>query len=129
MEQGQHTDDNQDETMMSEAEQRNLGQGEETETPISTDAKDEVEIVSDKKEAQTPNADEPEESSPIEETPEMKVIRDKLAEIRGPLLKLKWDAEHDQLNPGKKPYYDKLKKDFEELESALKKEIEKQKSK
>ncbi|MBI4448598.1 hypothetical protein HY641_01035 [Candidatus Woesearchaeota archaeon] len=70
-------------------------------------------------------AHESEDRPDIQETEEMQKLREKLQEIRGPYLKLKWDAEHDQINPGQKTRYDKLKKEYEELEIALRKELEK----
>lgn len=60
----------------------------------------------------------------LKETPEMVKIRERLSEIKGKMLTLKWDDEHGQLNPGKKSFYEKLKVECHDLEQQLKKEIE-----
>ncbi|GEM_PF-1544058 len=52
---------------------------------------------------------------------EISQIEEKLSEMKKKLFTLEWDISHNQLNPGKKTYYDSLKKECEELYSTLKK--------
>lgn len=103
-----------EEMILSERDQRMLG-AESTDSTPAEEEQTEEETSSDSTEKE------------IEETEEIAKLREKLQDIRGPYLKLKWDAEHDQINPGQRTRYDKLKKEYEELESALKRELEKQK--
>lgn len=51
---------------------------------------------------------------------QIKKIIEKLDEIKPALIRLQWDKEHDQLNPGKLPYLNSLEKEYNELVSQLK---------
>lgn len=51
---------------------------------------------------------------------EIQEIKLRIAEVKPILTTLEWDISKDQLNPGKKGYYDLLKKEHEELLVKLK---------
>ncbi len=42
-------------------------------------------------------------------------VQDHLSELRSVINKLEWDEKHNQLNPGKKVYLEKIRKEHEEL--------------
>ncbi len=46
--------------------------------------------------------------------------QEKMAEVRDRLMTLKWDYEHGQINPAKRDLYEKLKKEYEDLERVAK---------
>ncbi|PIN72621.1 hypothetical protein COV21_01595 [Candidatus Woesearchaeota archaeon CG10_big_fil_rev_8_21_14_0_10_45_5] len=46
-------------------------------------------------------------------------IGKRLSEVTARISTLEWDLSHNQLNEGKKAYYDRLKKEKEELEREL----------
>jgi len=52
-------------------------------------------------------------------SPEATQARTQMLEIRDRLFTLKWDYEHGQINPAKKALYEKLKKEYDELETVF----------
>ena len=54
------------------------------------------------------------------EDPVVMELRHKRNLLKGRLMTLQWDVDHGQINPGKKVLYEKLKKEFEEVEQKLK---------
>ncbi len=53
------------------------------------------------------------------EDPAIIELREKRNVLKGKLMTLQWDVDHGQINPGKKVQYEKLKKEFEEVEKLL----------
>ena len=49
-------------------------------------------------------------------------IKEKMAEMKPLLATLEWDLSRNQLNPGKKRYYDSLKAEYDELVKKLQNE-------
>ena len=60
---------------------------------------------------------EKEEPAPeiVEDSEEVKAAKERLAQIKGKVLTLRWDMEHGQINPAKKAQYEKLKPEYEKL--------------
>lgn len=54
------------------------------------------------------------------ENPEILALRERRDVLKGKLMTMEWDVQHGQINPGKKVMFDRLKKEFEELELKLK---------
>jgi len=66
-------------------------------------------------EAKAPS--EKEEPAPeiVEDSDEVKAAKERLAQIKGKVLTLRWDMEHGQITPAKKAQYEKLKPEYEKL--------------
>lgn len=107
------------------------GGGEEktAETPDEADGEDSLTEIREtkepnkKKREKNPFKDivrEKEEGASIEITPEQQKAKERILEIRDRLMTLKWDLEHSQINPAKKELYEKLKKEYEDLERISK---------
>ncbi|MEK6874903.1 MAG: hypothetical protein AABX52_04100 [Nanoarchaeota archaeon] len=134
--QDEHQEDDEQE-MLSEQEQRSIGENggklvEDEELKVA-DPKEQDSVVDgvvveeSETDEESSDTDDDVGVKEIVETPEMVKLRDSLGEIRGKMLTMKWDYEHDQINAAKKSYYEKLKKEYDELEFALRRELEKQK--
>ncbi|MCX6709462.1 MAG: hypothetical protein NTV63_00700 [Candidatus Woesearchaeota archaeon] len=48
-------------------------------------------------------------------------LEEQISEMKSRLATMEWDMGHNQLNLGKKAYYESLKKECSELEAELKK--------
>ncbi len=97
-------------------------EGEQTEGDDFTEIP-EIKELNKKKREKNPFKDivkEKEEDVKIEVTPEQQKAKERMLEIRDKLMTLKWDLEHSQINPAKKELYEKLKKEYEDLEKVSK---------
>ncbi len=63
----------------------------------------------------------PEAPKVEKESPEVLALRERRDVLKGKLMTMEWDVQHGQINPGKKVMFDRLKKEFDELELKLKK--------
>ncbi len=97
-------------------------EGEQTEGDDFTEIP-EIKEPNKKKREKNPFKDivrEKEEAVKIEVTPEQQKAKERMLEIRDRLMTLKWDLEHSQINPAKKELYEKLRKEYEDLEKVSK---------
>ncbi len=46
-------------------------------------------------------------------------IKQEISKIKPILIRLQWDKDHDQLNPGKLPYLESLQKQYQTLKEQL----------
>lgn len=55
----------------------------------------------------------------IEDSEEVKKAKERLAQIKGKYLTLRWDVEHGQINPAKKAQFEKIKPEYEALVKVI----------
>jgi hypothetical protein len=64
--------------------------------------------------------EQPQPVKQLKEDPVFIQMRERRDVLKGKLMTMEWDVQHGQINPGKKVMFDRLKKEFDELEQKLK---------